>query len=134
MFNIEVDGDHSYVAGGYAVHNCRACLAMHGREFDTTIPGPEGHPQCRCTRVPRTKTWAELGITGAKDRKPAIKDAEQHFRSLPVEDQKAILGANGYAAWKAGLYPMSDWVRKQKNDGWRDSWTATRPPAVLSTA
>lgn len=89
---------------------------------------------CRCTRVPRTKTWAELGITGVKDRKPAIKDAEQHFRSLPVEDQKAILGANGYAAWKAGLYPMSDWVRKQKNDGWRDSWTATRPPAVPITA
>ena len=89
---------------------------------------------CRCTRVPRTKTWAELGIAGVKDRKPAIKDAEQHFRSLPVEDQKAILGANGYAAWKAGLYPMSDWVRKQKNDGWRDSWTATRPPAVPITA
>ena len=89
---------------------------------------------CRCTRVPRTKTWAELGIAGVKDLKPAIKDAEQHFRSLPVEDQKAILGANGYAAWKAGLYPMSDWVRKQKNDGWRDSWTATRPPAVPITA
>ena len=113
---------------------CRACLAMHGREFPLTQAGPEGHQRCRCVRVPRTKTWAELGITGVKDRKPAIKDAEQHFRSLPVEDQKAILGANGYAAWKAGLYPMSDWVRKQKNDGWRDSWTATRPPAVPITS
>jgi hypothetical protein len=52
VYNIEVEGDHSYVANGFAVHNCTACWAMHGETFDNSVPGPDGHPNCRCARVP----------------------------------------------------------------------------------
>ena len=107
---------------------CRACFAMHGREFDTSTPGPEGHPQCRCTRVTRTKTWEELGFTGITERKPAIRDASTYFENLPEKDQRAILGARGYEAWKAGNYPIDSWVRRQANTGWRDSYVTTQPP------
>ena len=128
MFNLEVSKDHSYVANGYAVHNCRACLAMHGTEHDLDEPGPLGHQQCRCGRVPRTKTWAELGFTGIRERKPAIQDAESFFNNLPETDQRAILGNRGYEAWKRGDYPMSAWSKRQQNTGWRDSFVPTVAP------
>ena len=133
MFNLEVSTDHSYVANGYAVHNCRACLAMHGTEHDLDEPGPLDHPGGRCARVPRTKTWAELGITGVKDRKPAIQDAATFFNNLPETDQRAILGNRGYEAWKAGDYPMSAWSKRQSNTGWRDSIVATQAPRTVAT-
>ena len=85
---------------------------------------------CRCARVPRTKTWAELGITGMRERKPALKDKAEWFNALPAADQQAILGKTGYAAWKAGKYPIDQWATKQSNTGWRDSYVPTRPPST----
>lgn len=109
---------------------CKACIAMHGQEFPLDVPGPQGHQQCRCARVPRTKTWAELGFTGMRERTPALKDKAAWFDSLPAADQQAILGPTGYAAWKAGTYPIEQWVTKKKNPGWRDSYVPTRSPST----
>ena len=109
---------------------CKACVAMHGTEWPLDTPGPQGHQQCRCSRVPRAKTWAELGITGMRERKPALKDKAEWFNGLPAADQQAILGKTGYAAWKAGKYPIDQWATKQSNTGWRDSYVPTRPPST----
>src|SRR6185436_12814075 len=47
-----------------AAHNqrtCAMCLAMDGQEFQNKI-SLDTHPNCRCTLVPVTKTWKELGF------------------------------------------------------------------------
>lgn len=106
---------------------CRACLAQHGIKHALDEPGPLGHPQCRCARVPVTKTWAELGFTGIRDPAPEPTGVEL-FEAMSVEEQKRILGDDGWAAWKAGDYPPEAWSRRRKADGWRDSFVVTRPP------
>src|SRR5690606_16788234 len=40
---------------------CGACLAKHGHTFPLDQP-MQSHPSCRCAMVPRTDSWADLGI------------------------------------------------------------------------
>ena len=87
---------------------------------------------CRCARVPVTKTWAELGFTGIRERPSLHRSSEAYFNRLSEANQRAILGDAGFEAWKRGDYPMSEWVKQQDNPGWRPSYVATRPPAPIS--
>ena len=105
---------------------CRACIGMHGRRFPIDQPGPEGHQNCRCARVPVTKSWADLGFAGIDEAPNVFPDKEKWFNGLTESKQRAILG-NDFEAWQAGEFPMSSWAVKRSNSGWRDSWVAARP-------
>lgn len=107
---------------------CPACVSMHGRRFDLDEPGPQGHPQCRCVRVPVTRTWAELGIV-APEPPSAIPDAATWFNQLPEGQKRDLLGPGRYKAWQDGNYPMDQWAAKHHNPGWRDSWQTTPVPS-----
>jgi len=108
---------------------CPACLSMHGRVFPVEEPGPLGHQQCRCARVPITKSWRDLGID-LPDTPRAVPDAEAFFRGLPESKQVAILGPQRHEAWVRGDYPMERWATRRSNEGWRDSYVMTKAPAA----
>ena len=132
VYNIEVEEDHSYIANGFVVHNCRSCLAMHGTMHPLDEPGPLDHHQGRCSRVPVTKTWKELGID-APEPGGAVKpgDGEKWLNSQPESVQREILGNRGYDAWKRGDWPSSDWAVRRESSGWRDSYgPAPQPQAA----
>ncbi|WP_347042029.1 phage minor head protein [Brachybacterium nesterenkovii] len=107
---------------------CRSCLAQHGRRFSTEEPGPLDHPNGRCSRIPVTKSWEELGFSGMREPKRAMETGEELFAAMSDEEQRSVLGPQGYAAWKRGDYPMEEWSALRKNADWRDSYTQTRPP------
>lgn len=90
--------------------SCPACWAMHGRQFALDVPGPAGHPSCRCTRLPL--------IAGAD-----LPSAEARFRRLPRQDQLAILGPARLEMFRAGRIGWSDLAVERANAGWRNSWT-----------
>ena len=103
------------------VRTCPACWGMHGDLFDVAEPGPLGHQQCRCARLPKTKSWSELGFD--VDEPPDLTpDADARFTSLGPADQLEILGPKRYAAWVAGEHPMTAWAVRRSTDGWRDSY------------
>ena len=107
---------------------CRACLAMHGTMHELDEPGPLGHQGCRCARMAKTKSWADLGFKGIEDAADITPDADAWFDSLPEADQKRILGVKGWQEWKAGRWPREKWATRQTNDGWRDSYVAATAP------
>jgi SPP1 gp7 family putative phage head morphogenesis protein len=42
---------------------CEICMGYDGQEFSIDRgPRPPAHPSCRCTTMPRVKSWRELGI------------------------------------------------------------------------
>lgn len=107
---------------------CPACLAMHGTVHELSEPGPYGHQQCRCSRMPTTRSWADLGID-VEEPASVIPDAQGFFDSLPPADQKQILGTKAYDAWTRGDFPINQWATRRINDGWRDSYVPAKPPS-----
>lgn len=107
---------------------CPACLSMNGREFPLTTPGPQGHQNCRCARVPKTKTWAELGIHGVDEPPDAIRTPEATrtwFEALPQADQLAVMGPERLALLRASQIGWDDLATLTSTTGWRDSWQIT---------
>jgi hypothetical protein len=106
---------------------CPSCLAQHGSEHPASEPGPFDHQQGRCSRLPRTKSWRELGFD-IEEPPSLLPDAGQWFTDLPEADQRVILGPGRYAAWADGRFPMSDWSARRTTPGWRDSYGVAPVP------
>lgn len=107
---------------------CPACWGLNGTVHPLDESGPDGHQNCRCVRVPKTKSWRDLGFD--IDEPPSLlPDAGTAFANLGPRDQIHVLGPSRYTAWKAGKFPMSKWATLRKNPGWRDSWNTAPVPA-----
>ena len=84
-------------------------------------PEPPLHPACRCTMVPSTKSWKQLGFD-KQDLKgfPGLKDLDGKlarvpgygvwFKRQPKDVQLAILGRKRWLDWKAGRFKLRDMV------------------------
>lgn len=107
---------------------CAACLSKHGTEYPISQPGPEGHQNCRCARLPKTKSWADLGIKGVTEPASIIPSADDWFKNLTPDSQRTILGKASYDAWARGDFPIDKWAVKRTTPGWRDSWVPAKPP------
>lgn len=125
------------VLQGWAWHcelstrSCTACISMDGQVFPLDTPGPDDHVNGRCTAVPITKSWTDLGF-GIEEPPSIRQSGADWFDGLDAGTQKQILGPGRYDAWKGGRYPMSDWSKFQHNDGWRNSLQTTPVPAAQS--
>lgn len=100
-----------------STRTCPACWAMHGTQHtnDETL---DGHPRCRCSAVPRTKSWADLGFKGIPDGRPQIATGEEAFTKLKPFEQREILGPGKYEAWKEGEFPFKNLATQSHSDRW----------------
>jgi SPP1 gp7 family putative phage head morphogenesis protein len=110
-----------------STRTCPACLGMNGTEHPLTEPGPLGHQNCRCTRVPLTKTWRDLGID-IDEPEPPVTGSQAWFDSQDEATQRKILGPARHAAYLRGDYPMSAWAARRSNDGWRPAYYTSPIP------
>jgi SPP1 gp7 family putative phage head morphogenesis protein len=104
---------------------CLACWVMHGSEFPVAEPGPAGHPQCRCARMPKVRLWRELGIP-IDEPDDQLVDARARFDALDDVDQLAVMGAARLRLLRSGAISWNDLVVRRDNPGWRPSY-APRP-------
>lgn len=111
--------------------SCPSCISMHGSVHDVEESGPDDHPQGRCYRMPKTKSWAEMGFD-ITEPPSLIPDNQTWFNSLSEEQQRETLGPSRYEAWKEGRYPMDTWSKVVDNPDWRRSYQVSRPGEVVS--
>lgn len=97
---------------------------MHGTAHPLEERGPEDHPQGRCTRLTRTKSWAELGFD-IEEPRPLLPDAQATFAALPRAGQLEVMGAKRLQLLDDGETSWTDLTRRQDNPGWRPSQTVT---------
>lgn len=111
---------------------CPACLAMNGRVFPLTQPGPQGHQNCRCSRVPLTVSWAELGIhlPEPASLQPTRRSTQGWFDGLSRHEQLSIMGPERLQLLQGGHIGWDDLATLTSTPGWRDSWQIT-PVSVL---
>jgi len=107
---------------------CPACLGMAGTVHPLSEPGPLGHPNCRCSRMPKAKTWRDLGID-LDEPEAATPNAGDWFAGQDEKTQRSILGPARYAAWARGDYPMDAWAVRKPNPAWRASYQTSSIPA-----
>lgn len=100
---------------------CPACWGQDGTLHELTETGPDGHPNCGCTRMLRTKTWRELGIDLDEPSALARISAEDHFRDLPKATQQQIMGPARLKALNDGA-PWSSLAVEKPNADWRRSF------------
>ena len=108
----------------FSARTCPACLSKNGTRFPVTAPGPEGHPNCRCARVPVTKTWRELGFD-IDEPADVFPDAEQWYDNLTDDTKARIMGRERMDLLNSGSIGFDDLSTLKHNDDWRDSWQVT---------
>ncbi|HEY0889363.1 MAG TPA: phage minor head protein [Nocardioides sp.] len=126
---------HADVLGGWTwlakldARTCPSCWAQHGSLHDVDELGPQDHQQGRCTAVPTTKSWKDLGID-IEEPPSLLPDAAHQFATLSPAEQKQILGPARYAAWVRGEFLMNAWSVRRTTDGWRDSYGVAPAPGA----
>jgi SPP1 gp7 family putative phage head morphogenesis protein len=101
-----------------SARTCAACWAMHGTKH--SLDESMGtHPNCRCTMMPWTKSFAELGINvdPSLETRVEVPTGSDVFSNLSLRDKIAILGPEGYDAYRQGAQ-LTDFVRVTKSDDW----------------
>jgi SPP1 gp7 family putative phage head morphogenesis protein len=96
---------------------CASCWAQDGTEhpLDEVMAT---HPQCRCSKVPTTLSWADLGFPGIKDARPVIPTGPDAFEQLPDADKLAVLGRAKLDAYNNGDITLQDLVHPTRSPRW----------------
>lgn len=110
---------------------CPSCWGQHGTLHTLEEPGPLDHQQGRCARLPKTKSWKDLGFD-IEEPEDMLPSAEQTFRNLSPEEQEAIMGRTRLALLNSGDISWSDLSAKRSTDGWRDSYAPTPTKTLLA--
>lgn len=101
---------------------CLACLGRDGQVFDKGKPFP-AHANCRCTSVPITRTWKDLGFDLPEPAQPETGAA--WFARQSEATQRAMLGPTAYPLFVKGNITLADFVEEGTNR-W-GPYTAQRP-------
>jgi hypothetical protein len=103
---------------------CGSCWVMHGTEHPLDEPGPDDHPNGRCSRTPITRSWKDLGFN-IPEPPSIIPDARATFDALPQADRLAIMGPGRLDLLDRGQIKWADLSTQRDNPGWRTSRTTT---------
>jgi len=77
---------------------CLSCISQHGKEFPLSETLADHHLG-RCTPIPLTLSYAELGIEGIDEIPLAVPRGETWFNGLSAGRQRSIMGPSMYKAW-----------------------------------
>jgi SPP1 gp7 family putative phage head morphogenesis protein len=95
---------------------CAICWALDGEEFDLDEPFAS-HVNCRCTTVPVTATWEDLGFKGIAER-PKPRTGAEVFADLDADKQRQILGPGKYEMYSTGQITLRDLVAETRSTAW----------------
>lgn len=103
--SIQRYADSAVVSGwewlsGRGSRTCLFCLSMDGKRFKDNHPF-ETHPNCRCTAIPVTLSWTELGYPELEKQTPPRQTGEEWLRAQSPSYQKSRLG-DSYEAFASG--------------------------------
>jgi SPP1 gp7 family putative phage head morphogenesis protein len=98
---------------------CAACWALAGTVHKLS-ERLEDHPNGRCTMLPVTKNWGELGVTGRGETSIAgrVPLGVDLFDKLPEGQKQAILGSAAYRAYTDGAVKLPDFVGHKTHPRW----------------
>ena len=93
---------------------CMSCVAMHGTQhrLDEIL---DDHHAGRCTALPTTASYAELGFPGMSDIDMSVTTGKDWFNSLSESRQRSMMGPGVYNSWKNNMFEF-DKLSRVYND------------------
>ena len=85
---------------------CMSCINQHGSVHSLSEVLAD-HNRGRCTPIPSTASYAELGIDGVDFEPLVVQRGEDWFRGLPENQQSKMMGPGMFKAWKDGAFEFS---------------------------
>ena len=118
---------HADVLSGYrrkAAKNSRTCLAclLKDGEFYELVDDFTDHPNGRCTVLPVTKGWAELGFPDIPEVPSSWPTGREWFMDQGQATQRKIMGDPLFKAWQAGEIELDDALHLHQSRRWGDHW------------
>jgi len=99
---------------------CLACLLLDGTLYSTQDE-MDDHPQGRCTMLPVTKTFREMGLD--VDEPDFSRElGKDWFERQDEATQRAMMGPGKFDAWQAGQFKLGDIPKKIESSVWGNSW------------
>ncbi|MCR4342056.1 MAG: phage head morphogenesis protein, partial [Gemmatimonadaceae bacterium] len=96
---------------------CSVCVASNG-ELHEPDDSLDSHPQCRCTQVPTTATWEELGFPDVPDTRVVVEDGSAWFARQSADLQRSVLGPGKYDLYSAGDLDLRDLIVRTRSPIW----------------
>lgn len=96
---------------------CAMCVSMHGTEHSLDEPF-SSHQNCRCTPMPITLSYAELGISGVPEPTEDAETGDEWFARQDDEKQRTILGVGKYELYSEGKIELADVVGTKDDARW----------------
>lgn len=98
---------------------CGSCAAMHGQRFPADEFGPDDHQRGRCTAMPVTRSWADLGFDIPEPPPLAIQSGRDWYDGLPRDEQVQVMGRERADRLADGRLEWSQVSQQRENPGWR---------------
>lgn len=104
---------------------CAVCIALNGtaHSLDEDL---NGHPNCRCARIPKVRDWSEiLSGTGVDtsnipDSSLQMTSGEDWLNSQDASVQRNVLGSK-YDGWAKGNFSLQDMIGYSHSEDWGHS-------------
>jgi hypothetical protein len=109
-----------------SARTCPSCLAQHGSRHPADEPGPLDHQQGRCTALPLSRSWLDLGIDAPEPPPVPVQDSREWFDLQSADVRRQIMGPKRLALLDSGGLQWSELSRRKTNDNWRDSFAVPR--------
>ena len=97
---------------------CMACISLDDKEYSLGEALDE-HVNGRCTLVPITVSYRDLGLKVDDAREPR-ETALEWFGQQPASTQEAMLGSAKYQAWQDGAFNLGDLAKVEHSPIWGD--------------
>lgn len=112
---------------------CPMCYAMHGKKFPVKTK-MASHPNCRCTMLPVTVSFEELGLSGVAEAeldRRLTTPGPQLFDELDEKTKREVLGGAAYRAYKGGAVTLPDFVGNTNSPIWGPGRTTRSLKSIL---
>lgn len=116
--------NNSHIVNSWVWHSaanertCAVCWSLHGsvHSLDEEM---SSHNNCRCSMVPKTKTWKELGFNVPDELETSIQveDGESLFSKQDMRTKQLVLGPTAYKAYENKEITLNDFVGYRSYEG-----------------
>ena len=110
---------------------CIACIVLDGNLYGND-QALDAHVNCRCTIVPETLTYGDLGMNIPEPPKP--EGALGWFNGQSPGVQSKMMGANKFKAFQAGEIDYFDFVKKTKHPIWGTTAVVTPAKEIVTNS